>query len=133
MSELTLEQKKEMFESLKAIGYTKLTGEKKKLYKELKEEFEKDSLDDSNQDSEKKSEETTEEPEKKQEVVENPFKRKSKSEDAPVVTEKIETTASYKVKDNVLTGDDYFKKDQIISGSHPKAQNLLRENLISKI
>lgn len=131
-TDLTVEQEKEVLESLRKKGYKALKGEERELYKTLNAKYplgEKEEKRDDEADEEVEPEEVAT---KEDEKVENPFAKNPKKS-APVVGGNVEQKASYKFKDNVLSGDDYFKKDQVISGSNPHAQRFFREGLICKV
>lgn len=129
-TELTPEQEQELLESLRKKGYKALGGQERELYKTLNAKYplgEKTEEEDENEESK-----DSEPEEKAEEETENPFAKNPRKK-VSVVGGQVDLKASYKFKDNVLSGSNYFKKDQVISGGSKFAQQFFNEGLLTKV
>lgn len=135
---LSLEQEKELFDSLKTIGYRKLTGDQRTLFAQLKVKFGDNSVDDVDDNSSEavnQPEQAKQPKTSKKNVLTtggskvNPFKRVPKKNET-VKNVNIDQSKSYIVLNNILSGGDFYKKGELLSGGHPDAIRFLREGLI---
>lgn len=131
---MTSEQEKEMFEALKAEGFKNLKGEKRELYSKLKAKFDTEGDNDEDNEKNNDSKESKNDDEDTNVIKEgstevNPFEKKTKPLEVKS-TEVADVNSTYIILENILSGDYYFKKGQLIAGSHAECTRFLREKLV---